>query len=236
VATSGDYYRVRQFEPPRPREPLRQQSGFQPRRPGATIGGSVTLPTRLVEVRVPTFNRPGLLRRALESLLAQTWPDWRAIVLDDGNGERTRAVLDDLRDRRLVHRPNPARLGAAGNIGQAFSNVPYVGGAHFAVLEDDNSWHREFLARNVAIMDAHDVRIVQSNQWIEEPETREAPGRISAATTLGDCTPRGDGAPNSSSCRCSGAWRSPTARCSGEATAVRTCAPMTCPMRSCRSG
>jgi glycosyltransferase involved in cell wall biosynthesis len=145
----------------------------------------------LVEVRVPTFNRSGLLRRALESLLAQTWSDWRAIVLDDGNGERTRAVLDDLRDRRLVHRPNEARLGAARNIGQAFSTGSHVGSTHFAVLEDDNFWHREFLARNVAIMNAHDVRIVQSNQWIEEPQARDAPGRISAATTLGDCHAEG---------------------------------------------
>jgi glycosyltransferase involved in cell wall biosynthesis len=151
----------------------------------------MTLPTRFVEVRVPTFNRPRLLRRALESLLAQTWSDWRAIVLDDGNGKPTRAVLDDLRDRRLVHRPNPERLGNARNISQAFSNVPYVDVTHFAVLEDDNSWNREFLARNVAIMDAHDVRIVQGNQWIEEPAAREAPGRISPATTLGDCHAEG---------------------------------------------
>jgi glycosyltransferase involved in cell wall biosynthesis len=142
-------------------------------------------------VRVPTFNRSGLLRRALESLLAQTWSDWRAIVLDDGNGERTRAVLDDLRDRRLVHRPNEARLGAARNIGQAFSTGSHVGSTHFAVLEDDNFWHREFLARNVAIMNAHDVRIVQSNQWIEEPQARDTPGTISSTTTLGDCHAEG---------------------------------------------
>jgi glycosyltransferase involved in cell wall biosynthesis len=151
----------------------------------------MTLSAPLVEVRVPTFNRSGLLRRALESLLAQTCSDWRAIVLDDGNGERTRAVLDDLRDRRLVHRPNETRLGAARNIGQAFSTGSHVGSTHFAVLEDDNFWHRDFLARNLAIMNAQDVRIVQSNQWIEEPDSRGAPGRISAATTLGDCHAEG---------------------------------------------
>jgi glycosyltransferase involved in cell wall biosynthesis len=151
----------------------------------------MTLSAPLVEVRVPTFNRSGLLRRALESLLAQTCSDWRAIVLDDGNGERTRAVLDDLRDRRLVHRPNETRLGAARNIGQAFSTGSHVGSTHFAVLEDDNFWHREFLARNVEIMNAHDVRIIQSNQSIEEPEARDTPGRISSRTTLGDCHAEG---------------------------------------------
>jgi hypothetical protein len=151
----------------------------------------MSLSAPLVEVRVPTFNRCGLLRRALESLLAQTCSDWRAIILDDGNGERTRAVLDDLRDRRLVHRPNQARLGAARNIAQAFANVSDVGGTHFAVLEDDNFWHREFLACNLGIMNAHDVRIVQSNQWIEEPQARDAPGKVTSSTTLGDCHAEG---------------------------------------------
>jgi glycosyltransferase involved in cell wall biosynthesis len=145
----------------------------------------------VVEVRVPTFNRPGLLRRALESLLVQSYPDWRAIILDDGNVEPTRAVLDDLRDRRLVHRPNENRLGAARNIGQAFSNAPYVGGTHFSVLEDDNFWHREFLSCNVETITAYDVPIIQSNQWIEEPDAHDAPGKISSATTLGDCHAEG---------------------------------------------
>jgi hypothetical protein len=145
----------------------------------------------VVEVRIPTFNRPGLLRRALESVLVQTYSDWRAIILDDGNGEPTRAVLDDLRDQRFIYRPNEDRLGAARNIGQAFSNVSLVGGTHFAVLEDDNFWHREFLSCNVEIMTAHDVRIIQSNQWIEEPEAHDAPGKISSATTLGDCHAEG---------------------------------------------
>src|SRR5579862_1131830 len=36
-----------------------------------------------VEIRVPTFRRPELLRRALASVIGQTYPDWRCIVLDD---------------------------------------------------------------------------------------------------------------------------------------------------------
>jgi hypothetical protein len=74
----------------------------------------------VVEVRVPTFNRPALLRRALESLLVQTHSDWRAVILDDGNIEPTRALLGEMRDQRFVHRPNVNRLGAAKNIGQSF--------------------------------------------------------------------------------------------------------------------
>jgi glycosyltransferase involved in cell wall biosynthesis len=153
------------------------------------IGSKTGVP--VVEIRIPTFNRPGLLRRALESLLAQSHSNWRAIILDDGNIEPTRALLDDLHEPRIVHRPNERHLGAAGNIGQSFSGIPYVGGTHFAVLEDDNFWYPAFLARTVEIMSRHDVSIVQSNQWIEEVVTDGEPGTVLSATALGDCHAEG---------------------------------------------
>ena len=37
----------------------------------------------LCEVRVPTFRRPTLLKRALLSLIDQTYSNWRCIVFDD---------------------------------------------------------------------------------------------------------------------------------------------------------
>src|SRR5260370_2677827 len=106
----------------------------------------------LVEVRVPTFNRSGLLRRALESLLAQTWSDWRAIVLDDGNGERTRAVLDDLGDRRPVHRPNPTRLGAGRNLPRTLFNGPHLRRTPFGRPLDHKFRSPRFPAGNPAII------------------------------------------------------------------------------------
>jgi glycosyltransferase involved in cell wall biosynthesis len=145
----------------------------------------------IVEVRVPTFNRPGLLRRALESLLAQSYSNWRAVVFDDGKVERTRAVLDDLRDSRFVHRPNRGRFGAARNIGQSFERQAYLGGTHFGVLEDDNFWRPTLISRSLKIMADHDVPIVQNNQQIEEAGADDRPGRILAATTLGDCHAEG---------------------------------------------
>lgn len=151
----------------------------------------MTGPAPLIEIRIPTFNRPGLLRRALESVLAQTYGNWRAVVLDDGNIESTRSVLKELHDSRLLHRPNQGRLGAARNIGQSFCREAYAGGTHFAVLEDDNFWLPTFLARNIQVMAEHDISLVQSNQWIEEAGPDDGPGRVLEATTLGECLSEG---------------------------------------------
>ncbi|MBI3129758.1 MAG: glycosyltransferase [Acidobacteria bacterium] len=61
-------------------------------------------------ILVPTYNQSGYLPECLESLRAQTFDDWEAVVVDDGSTDGTRAVLADFaaRDPRILpfHKPN----------------------------------------------------------------------------------------------------------------------------------
>ncbi len=50
-------------------------------------------------VVIPAFNRAATLPRALESLLAQTYPKWVALVLDDGSTDNTPALMWDWQER-----------------------------------------------------------------------------------------------------------------------------------------
>ncbi|TAJ27165.1 MAG: glycosyltransferase family 2 protein [Reyranella sp.] len=121
----------------------------------------------LVEVRIPAYNRPDLLRRALVSLQKQTHRNWRAVILDDGDAAATRAVVEAIGDPRILHQPNPVRRGAGANISVAFSGEPLAGGDFFYALEDDNCVMPSFMADNLALLAAHDVGIVVNNQWVE---------------------------------------------------------------------
>lgn len=47
----------------------------------------------LVSIVVPTYNRASLACRAIESALAQTWPNVEVVVVDDGSTDDTQAAL-----------------------------------------------------------------------------------------------------------------------------------------------
>jgi glycosyltransferase involved in cell wall biosynthesis len=107
-----------------------------------------------VAVIVRTHDRAVLLRRALTDVCAQTYRDWRLVLVNDGGdaGEVDRLVaeLPGLADRTTVlHNAAPRKRAGAWNQGVAASDSDYI-----AVHDDDDTWHPEFLARTVAHLEA----------------------------------------------------------------------------------
>ena len=92
-----------------------------------------------VAVVVPTFERPDRLRRLVAALEQQTAPrdEWELVVVDDGSGDETPAVLAelrrstsvDLRVERLPHNQGPAM---ARNVGWRSTSAPLL-----AFTDDD---------------------------------------------------------------------------------------------------
>jgi len=122
----------------------------------------------LCEVRVPTYRRPAWLRRALESLRAQSHTDWHAVVLDDSPDREGAAVVEELGDERIIYRPNATRLGAAGNIDQSFTPEPLAGGEYASILEDDAALQPDCLRDNLRALEEAGVDLLLRNQAIYE--------------------------------------------------------------------
>lgn len=88
----------------------------------------------LVSVVLATRDRPELLARAVASVLAQRYASWELVVVDDGSGDGTKAVIADYTDSRIVLVDGPRRgLGAARNAG-----VDSACGEIVCYLDDDN--------------------------------------------------------------------------------------------------
>ena len=97
-------------------------------------------PDDLVSVIVPTFNRPTLLPRALDSLKDQTYKNFEAIVINDGGTDVKDIVACYPFVRYIAHEKNKG-LSAARNTGLKAAKGRYI-----AYLDDDDWYHPNHLA------------------------------------------------------------------------------------------
>jgi glycosyltransferase involved in cell wall biosynthesis len=102
-----------------------------------------------VDVLIPAHNAAGFIGRAIRSLRAQTLPDWRAVIVDDGSTDGTAAVVRAFGDERLclVTCPRNQGRGGARRLGLGHCTAPYV-----ALLDADDWCLPNRLQRLVAAL------------------------------------------------------------------------------------
>lgn len=109
--------------------------------------------TSKVDVLVPTYQRPGYLRRTIQSVLDQTLQEWRMVVSEDGPpSTEISEIVASFDDERITYRATGSHVRAPGNMTQllALGTAPYA-----AFLHDDDLWAPEYLRRQVEFLDAH---------------------------------------------------------------------------------
>lgn len=114
---------------------------------------TVAAPYR-VAVITRTKDRPVLLRRAIESVLKQTCPDWIHVIVNDGG----HPVLVDLlvaeyaeryRERvKVLHHPQSLGMQNASNAAIRATQSEFV-----TIHDDDDSWEPAFLEAGLARLD-----------------------------------------------------------------------------------
>lgn len=80
----------------------------------------------LVSVVIPTYNRVGLLRQTIDSVLAQTHRPLEVIVVDDGSTDETPSLLRAYGDRIRSLRQENRGGTASRNVGTALATGDYV--------------------------------------------------------------------------------------------------------------
>lgn len=95
----------------------------------------------LFSVIIPTYNREGIINRAIDSVLSQTQKDFELIVVDDGSIDNTECVVKKYRDSRIVYlkQKNGGAPSARNN------GIKHAKGRYVSFLDSDDVWYPTML-------------------------------------------------------------------------------------------
>jgi glycosyltransferase involved in cell wall biosynthesis len=133
-----------------------------------------------VSVIIPTYNQAHFVTSAVESVLAQTYPDVEVIVVDDGSTDGPQTALAPYREKIHYIGQENRGLSGARNTGFLASHGDYL-----LFLDSDDLIHPDNLALHVALLETEpDFGLVYSAwQQINEDGTQ----------TLGEVRPNKQG-------------------------------------------
>ncbi|MDD5440310.1 MAG: glycosyltransferase [Candidatus Omnitrophica bacterium] len=115
----------------------------------------------MISVCIPTYNRAGFLRQAIESVLAQTCQDFELIIVDNCSRDMTPDIVRGFTDRRVRYCRNAKNIGMSANWNRC---LDMAAGEYVAVFHDDDIMLPENLAKKKAVLDSHpSVGIVHSS-------------------------------------------------------------------------
>jgi glycosyltransferase involved in cell wall biosynthesis len=119
----------------------------------------------LVSVVLPTYNRAGLLTRAIESVLQQTYSNFELIVVDDCSTDCTEDVVKEFQDNRIRYIRHEKNRGApiARNNG-----IRAAKGNYIAFQDSDDVWVSTKLEKQVNAFNSasNDLGVVYTSFWL----------------------------------------------------------------------
>jgi glycosyltransferase involved in cell wall biosynthesis len=118
-------------------------------------GTSVKLRKPRVCLGMPLYNQTQFLPEAVSSILAQTYLDFRLLVVDDSTEPGPQEIIKQfaLRDNRIFYVKNTSRKGMIENWKACFQQAGDPD--YFAWVSDHDVWHPQWLESMIMAMNAN---------------------------------------------------------------------------------
>jgi glycosyltransferase involved in cell wall biosynthesis len=118
-----------------------------------------------ISIVVPTYNSEPLLRRALSSIVNQTFKNWEAIVIDNYSTDASMDVIKSFNDPRIIVQSfkNYGVIGASRNLGIKNSKAAFI-----AFLDSDDEWLPEKLETINRYIEQGAEAICNGEIWIRD--------------------------------------------------------------------
>ena len=153
----------------------------------------------LVSIIVPVYNARKFIRETMDSVMAQTYPSWELLLVEDVSTDDTAAVIEEyVREKeeqriRLIRQPENRGAARARNRG-----LEEAKGRYIAYLDADDLWEPEKLQHQLLFMEKNEAAFcftgyefadecgVGTGKVVRVPETlnyRQALGNTTIFTT-----------------------------------------------------
>lgn len=122
-----------------------------------------------ISIIIPTYNRLGMVLRALDSVLNQSYNNFEVIVVDDGSTDRTADCISRYHDSRIryVYQDHKG-VSVARNLG-----VRQACGDWICFLDSDDVWRRHKLGEQIQFHFSHPNCFISQTDdvWIRNSKT-----------------------------------------------------------------
>jgi len=127
-----------------------------------------------VSVVIPTYNRYHILKRALESVYAQSYPAFEVIVIDDGSSDNTAQIQEDFPNIKYFYQNNSG-VSSARNLGIKKAVNKWI-----AFLDSDDEWHENKLQEQVTFHKNNPKTLMSytNEKWIRDGVAVKVPKKF----------------------------------------------------------
>ena len=149
----------------------------------------------LISIVIPTFNREKVLKRAIDSVISQTYEKWELIIVDNCSIDGTKKLVDSYFDSKIniISVENKGVIGLSRNLGIRKANGDLI-----AFLDSDDWWESIKLERILNDFDESTDIIYHDCYIITESRKKNTNCRVLKGDVLTDLVINGNTLVNSS--------------------------------------
>ena len=113
-----------------------------------------------IQIIIPVYNAEKFLRPCLDSVRAQTFTEWEAIIIDDGSTDKSREIIEEYHelDPRFTYIFKEENSGVSKTRNLALSKLT---GEYTAFIDADDYWESEMLEEMVNKVYEYNCDVVQ---------------------------------------------------------------------------
>jgi len=125
------------------------------------------MPNELVSIVTPMYNASRFVAQTIESVLAQTYPHWEMLVVNDGSKDNSAEIVEQYTKKdsriKLINQANGGSAAARNN------GIRQAAGRYIALLDADDLWEPAFLESQLNLMrEKHAAVVCSAYRRIDE--------------------------------------------------------------------